>query len=141
MNAIQELEDYLRKNCSWNITVKKLMSCIEQEYIELPKDKNGKTISVGTTLKGESSNMEYKVTGVFFERDETRLALEDCGGVQTPSGFYVSEPDSQEKIDADSLMPSHDYCLKYSLDFDFSNYTKVCLLDLLRRQRELLEGK
>lgn len=77
----------------------------------------------------------------------------DIGNDSSDFGYYSSDDrlkrpehyDTQERIDNDATLPAAMYCQKHdielSCDFDYEEVETKKVLDLLRRQRELLGGE
>ena len=134
MNAIEELREEIDGSKLMNLVkLNNFLDHIEQEYIELPKDKNGKHIQIGSFV-GHGDGKEKKVLYIQIHRGgRTCVATTDFTGFS--SLVKLIEHDSQEKIDEDARVNSYDYCNKRGLDL--TNYTVASKRDLLRCQREL----
>jgi hypothetical protein len=132
---------------------------VAEEYIELPKDKNGKAIHAGDKLKQENG-FTKTAHSIIYRNDsldgEPKILLKQDGDHGAFAGFNVASesyelvgPDSQEKIDAavgvwhceywmgtNKLKRACDECER-----GIKQSGRTCLenkmLDLLRRQREL----
>jgi hypothetical protein len=152
MNAIEDMRDCCERvgrivSKPILLMMQNHVDRIEKEYIELPKDKNGKVIKIGDT---------FSFTNVLFHEEGLvgQLLLRESGwAIVSKDSRYtqwnvkyceIIEPDSQEKIDADAELSSCNYCDKYHLSYVISSIAdpqRIKCKDLLRRQRELLERK
>lgn len=117
---------------------------IKNDYIELPKDRNGKAIHVGALLTTLSGGNDRRVERISFD---TKWNVQDYDGVYLAfQERTIVEPDTQEKIDADAKKICCEYWGKPQIGCDDCTHSshqsgisceRNMLHDILRRQREL----
>lgn len=120
---------------------------IEHEYMPLPM-LEGAPLKVGDKVDGYNQVGAEVVAIMNSEMIIVRSTVK--GGSGYHDGAYplllwdVSElnrhqHDTLERIEEDALMKAGDYCMEYDVDCLIGECEKAMRLDLLRRQREVLE--
>ena len=142
-------------NLCFNVTIKAIIDAIEREHLPRPKtevlDADGVPIRIGDTLWGVNTGRSLVVDGL----GERWFCATGDTVKHNPLAFSHKEPDSLERIEEDAKKITWDYwrcpridCCNCPVKTDGKNpreryNTSRChtamTLDLLRRQREVLE--
>lgn len=120
---------------------------IGRYYLPRPLFEDGEPVHVGD--RAEVDGVVGSVQYVGYADNGWRVFIEDklsknrAVHIQDIDGNRVkrpSEPDTQERIDADAMMQSADYCRKYGITWDVTQGNGCRQLmnkHLLQRQRDL----
>lgn len=120
---------------------------IEREYLPLPL-LEGEPLKVGDEVDGYSQKGAEVVAIMNSEMIVVRSTVNGGHGYHDEvyplllwdvSELKRHQHDTLERIEEDALMKAGDYCMEYDVDCLIGECEKAMRLDLLRRQREVLE--
>ena len=133
---------------------------IEREYMPWPLDDDGVPIRPGDNVFFVGGYELYEVFGFCYKTGESLVHIGRRNGTSTdayvkPDNLIHKQPDTIERIDADAMKMYNDYwgcgdaechCCPVKVDgkrpyerYGTDSCAKAQKLDLLRRQREVLE--
>lgn len=121
-----------------------ILWCVDdlKRHVHDVLDADGVPIKVGDHVWWKDGR-EYVITAV--NRGVNTEAVEHAPGMCSshvnfdPKEFTNKQPDTLERIEEDALMKAGDYCMEYDVDCLIGECEKAMRLDLLRRQRDVLE--
>jgi hypothetical protein len=111
MNAIDELRQMADlQECGKAFVeigqLRYLSDRIEQEYMELPRDKDGEIIHVGDMLVPAEKTTQNMVGSLFIVAAVSSMSLYDANGrCANPEWTEHRKPDTWERIEADADTP------------------------------------
>ncbi len=97
----------VERNSGWDTcyAFRTIANSIEQHYIELPTDKDGNDLYIGSTVYDKDGNI-YHVQSVSTGKRNVFLSKfgekKDCAELYCSSNFTITKPDSWERIIRDA---------------------------------------